>query len=378
MSTVNKDQLIDKIVEASGLDKKTVEKEFKSFVELATGVTKGKPETIEGLGVFRLKKGRLAFETDPTLALEINYKYAGMMPLEIKKASSSDTVESQESELTEVIENETEDLGFEIGKVKPKEEPKPVEEIKPVVVEAKSSDKTESTDEKSDSKVVVTEPIIEKTIESIINPDSKKESSKKKTEPVVFKPKKSDSGNKTLVSISIIAAILVTIALVWMLNRESSVIKESAKASVENSKTVSKNTNSSEPQAQVVKPKEIVEKPIEVKPAVVKKEETKAPIEAKVEVTYGLDGSFSKEVSSYYGIVIYTLSYESSAKAEVDSWAKKGFRSYISKLKVSEEKTLYRVALGQFSTISNAKEAALSLPEPFNNTAKHYIKRLNP
>lgn len=365
--SLSKEQLIEKLVEATQLSPEVVQSELDAFVETILNVSKGNPLTIEGLGVFRLKKGRLAFETDPTLALEINYKYAGMMPLEIKKGSneivehiSSVESESDDEDGGEIPKEAPTDLGFQIGKVKPvekKAETTPIEEPKkaedPKAKEVVTVDELKSKPEE----VKAEQPKFEK-----VETPKPKESTAK----VEFKPAKSSS-SKTI--LSVIAAAVVIIAVIYFLNKTNEQIE------------------STEPIVQVdvkVETQKEAETPVKAEPKTEESPKAAPEIEAQTETekpfspNFGLSGVFEEQNPSYYGIVLYTLSYDSRAQAEVSSWSKKGFRAYVHKWEISTDKLKYIVALGQFATAQDAKAAALTLPAPFNEDKNHYIKRLKP
>jgi nucleoid DNA-binding protein len=157
---ITKEQFLEKLIEHSQLPREVVEQELNDFINEASGVVKGNPISIEDMGIFRLKKGRLSFETDPKLALEINYKYAGMLPIEVKKGTSSSFEDDSSDENSEnLVKQEEDNEKIQIGKVrepKKEEEPKPVVEIQ---VESVSETTTTISVETISTVVTTTESI---------------------------------------------------------------------------------------------------------------------------------------------------------------------------------------------------------------------------
>lgn len=372
--SLTQEQLIEKISEVSKLDKKLVAKELDSFVEQILQVSKGNPLTIEGLGVFRLKKGRLSLDTAPNLALEINYKYAGMMPLEIKKGNeSSDNQLEQNSEVSTLQNDEEleesgskstkEDLGFEIGKVNQVEKKKE-EEIK---VPKK---------EKVETQIQVTDPIL---VDSALPKTEKKSAPKIDEAPKkVATPPTAVKSNQTPKIIAVVLAILVVVSVIVFLNKSN---KEKTLAQKENVDIKAKSEvqlsfEPEKPKVEETKPDSATAKVKQTQP--VKTSQPEPQIAQTKSISYGLSGEFNAEIPSYYGIVLYTLSFEARADAERSSWIKKGFRAYVDTWIITRENIKYRVALGQFATVEDAKQAALTLPAPFNEAQNHFIKRLNP
>lgn len=364
--SLSKEQLIEKISEVSKLDKELVAKELELFIEQILQVSKGNPLTIEGLGIFRLKKGRLSLETAPNLALEINYKYAGMLPLEVKKGNGSladqDNQNAEEVTFTDDDEQgETgsksakEDLGFEIGKVKPVEKKKE-EEI------------SEPKQEKAKAEIKVTEP----TLVDVVLPkiEEKLVTKSEETPKIVAKPKVAQKSNKSKSIVAFIVAIIVTVLVVQFLKNSTPESKIADKAKVE----IKSTPELESPKLEEVKP--IVVEPQKAEPVEVVKPEMEIPQTSSTQ--YGLNGDFRAENPSYYGIILYTLSFESRANAESETLIKKGFRAYVQKWTITKENIKYRVAVGQFATVEDAKQAAITLPAPFNDPKQHFIKRLNP
>ncbi|MGK7368744.1 MAG: HU family DNA-binding protein, partial [Candidatus Halalkalibacterium sp. M3_1C_030] len=82
--TVNRKKLVDLLVEKTGLEKAEVEEQLFLFMEqLKSELTKGKDFKVPGLGTFSIEGEEVAFTAEEKLSTEINYKYAGMKPIEL-------------------------------------------------------------------------------------------------------------------------------------------------------------------------------------------------------------------------------------------------------------------------------------------------------
>ncbi|TNE71815.1 hypothetical protein EP331_08540 [bacterium] len=362
MSTVDKNQFIELLSKHLNEPIEKVEKQFNEVINEITSVSKGSPLAIDGLGVFRLKKGRLSFESDPAFAVEINYKYAGMQPIEIRK--SGDKKGDDETAQTVEISTQTEEDKTElvIGKVT-QSAPKVVEseKVEEKVAEQKSEEPAVNKDSLKPEQV---EP------EKITQPP-KEVVSKKPQAPVNKGYYKQQSSNWKL-PVSIAAALAVIAFVSWFLTRSANEMPAPA-PTVEKTVVTKVEKQELEPKSEPeVKPKEVVS---DVVADLTETTKTVEENKAQKPIEYGLNGDFNPEIKSSYAIVIYTLSVESRAHAEVSDWTKKGYRAYVHGFDTSTRRLFY-VALGQFATIPDAKNAVSSLPNGKNTPGNYTIKRI--
>lgn len=414
--TINNEQFIKRITEQSGLSEEQVTKELNDFIELSSGVMKGSPLTIEGLGTFRLKKGRLSFETDPKLAVEINYKYAGMLPIEVKKGyqikkEEIDDASSDENSNQENISDRTSveiDEKIAIGKVRePKKDEVPVKAEPVIKVEDKpkaevvetetSSTKVDGIEGDSDvEKSVEIETTENKQNEIASTKAEKSENNESKELKTPIKPddKKTSGSNTTL--FALIAAAIIIVAVTWFLSQKSSPVEKEQTL-------VSKTTSPIKEEPKLIEEKEmsksdekekmVQEKPLKEKPSQntgktdpihtedlndISINPSQTPTDASKqkmvkEIVEDLSQS-SQTSEPYYTVVIYTLSYQSRAEQEVVVWKEKNYDSFMKSNQSKSGKMLYYVCLGKFSSFPDAKNFAQNLPEPFNS--KFDVKRL--
>jgi cell division septation protein DedD len=143
---IDKQKLIDLLVEKTGMDLDAVELQLDQLIErIQEAAEKGKALEIKGFGMFYFsKEGELKFDPSDDLQTEVNYKYAGMEPVEIKKPRESAGKQIAEEEKEEPESGDTEEQepvwGFD-----PESEEAP--EIPESQEPEKKSEKTAAEDE---------------------------------------------------------------------------------------------------------------------------------------------------------------------------------------------------------------------------------------
>lgn len=384
MSTINTAQFVELLAKQTNKPIEQVEQELKQFIEEIASVSKGNPLTIEGLGVFRLKKGRLSFESDPAFAVEINYKYAGMQPIEIKKSSDKKRDDLQDAEESEEKPNQETSVqtDVKIGKVtepisKSKEEKattvpeeipveKPLEEHLP-----KENKQDEPIQTIALESAKITEPIEKQ--EEIKKEDPLKDKAVHK-KPVVTKGVYMQQTGKWKLPVSIAAAVGIIALVSWFLTRQNEEISTEPTV-VKQVEVIQKES----PKPSQPEPEKVVADVVTDLTQELNNQENSIETEVKSEempAEYGLQGKVAPSLSGSFSVVIYTLSVESRAYAEVADWQKKGYRAFVHSFVTSKGRTLYYVALGQFKTIEDAKSAAATLPDGKNEAGNHHIKRI--
>jgi len=426
---ITKEQLIEQLIEHSQLPREVVEKEFNQFIAETSGVIKGNPLTIEEMGVFRLKKGRLSFETDPKLALEINYKYAGMLPIEVKKGQTSshdDEIQNEENENSSLSKNEDNEK-VQIGKVREAKKEEPVKVVDKEIIKETSMEevKEEVTQESSDVKAPIEEieklkvdatPFIsvevknqepEKTVQETkestnAEPIAEKVAEVKKATSTKTSSKKQDDNTMTYATIA--AAVIIIAAIVWFMNSkpkeviqpisEITSVKPEVKPEVKSEKMETpEKTTMEKPQGekQLKETKDQAQgksdgvykeglKNIDIKlSSKAKLESQKEEIVQDIVNQLQENGSpvVATEPKVFYTAVIYTLSFESRAHQEVESFKKKGFSAFVKAFKNRNNEDRFYVCIGKLESYKDAKEfAETKLPEPFNSSKNFAVKRL--
>jgi len=120
---IEKQQLIELLVVKTGLDKKSVEKQLEELVNrIKDAADRGKALEVKGFGLFYYSEGGdLKFDPSEEFKTEVNFKYAGMEPIEVQEGvpeEELDEILSEEEDLPDIGE-EVEDAdiwGVENGK----------------------------------------------------------------------------------------------------------------------------------------------------------------------------------------------------------------------------------------------------------------------
>ncbi len=82
---------------------------------------------------------------------------------------------------------------------------------------------------------------------------------------------------------------------------------------------------------------------------------------------FGMTGTFDTSVSEFYGIIVASVTSESSALSLRNELRDEGFRAHHYSLRLPEAGVRWRVVVGQFENREDAIEAAASLPAPYRN-----------
>jgi hypothetical protein len=101
---------------------------------------------------------------------------------------------------------------------------------------------------------------------------------------------------------------------------------------------------------------------------------TPAPGTTAPAAAYGMRGTMNTTLQRPYTIVVHSLASRTDAERESSSFASAGFRSTYFRVELPNGTVRWRVAVGQFTNIDNAVEAASRLPEPY--PANHFISRI--
>lgn len=88
---------------------------------------------------------------------------------------------------------------------------------------------------------------------------------------------------------------------------------------------------------------------------------------------YGLRGNLNEEANDGFSIVLHSLSQEANARSIAAELMADNYRVLVSGRTVNGQ-SVWRVSVGQFETIANAQEAALTLPSPYNTN--NFIQRI--
>jgi len=97
------------------------------------------------------------------------------------------------------------------------------------------------------------------------------------------------------------------------------------------------------------------------------------PVKQESAAIYGLKGNVNPQANDGFTIIILSLRNEKNARNKVQELAEEGYRSILTKAIVNGN-VYWRISLGQFASVQDAKKAATLLPEPWNR--ENFIKSI--
>lgn len=393
--TAKSKKLVDLLLQKTDLEKDQVEEQVSLLVDkIQSEINKGKEFEISGLGTFSLKDGEIVFEAEDKLATEVNYKYAGMKPIELIGAFK-ETSEAAVEEEDEMVESPA--VGPDSDVKEYSKEPVPEAEE---VAASNVSDKDEK-EEETQKKDVPVEKIkaneaepgpLEETTESR-EPIKTKETAKKEEAKTKAEPTKKEYSSKRKREVKdpigkiLVAAVIVMVLGIsgWMFydlgyfgndsgNNGNGVSESRVAQNFEvtpddrgnnkDNKAVTDSVNSGS---------ETNENNISEQDQQNDTSSITDIAEESRQSVYGLRGGATPRVSDGYTIVVHSLRDEAKVRRLNEELKKEGYRTVISQASIMDT-TFWRLGLGQFKTVEDATEASKKLPDPYRSN--HFIKRI--
>ncbi len=306
---------------------------------------------LTGLGTLNKDIYGISLELDPSFAIEINYKYAGMQPIIVSDDFNVGIEEEEESEV-EVDPD-------------PEEEPE-------VDVEREPEEEQES------------EPDLD---------DEAKARIAKRTASL-RSPKKTKKSNLTPIYIGIGVVFIAAMIAGWqfylkpILDEPAMLVGDSSTEPSNVTEAIDSDSISEEQQPSAALDNEKNGLEGEASGTMVMNEESSiispensasrintdsvvsAPIMAKnvAEIPadqprYGLVGEVDTRANDGYTLVLFSLSNRQSAMEKYELYRSAGYRSLLSPVNSSRFGLMWRVSIGQFSTVEQALEVAKELPK---------------
>lgn len=369
---INTEELVDLLVQRTGLKKEQVEEQLSQLIsEIQETANAGERFTIPRFGSFYTEDDKLHFEPAESLETEINYKYAGMEPIELIGAyeqseenppilgDTGQEEKEQEPETVKESEEEIESTEETAGRDTSNEDEEEAEDRNEPAGEGEPEE-TESTPEPEiDDEEATPSPLVEPAIESTV---------KAKKEKLKHGQKKTSSTPLIIVAAAMIIVIAVSAWFIFDLSYSSDQSMAEEEAGTTNTAPTQQ-----QQQTQRQSPADIGDEAAEATPssgnhasepsgdnAVADNER-----EQQAASVYGLKGSLQSEANDGYTIVILSVKDRQRAKGMYDTMNQKGYRTLMVSAFVGGEK-FWRVALGQFETIPDAQKHARNLPEPYS------------
>ena len=356
---------------------------------------------LTGLGTLNKDIYGISLELDPSFAIEINYKYAGMQPIVVSDDFNVGIEEEEESEGEVDFEPEEETEG-DVER-EPEKESEPEEEQESVVDEEPDSEEEPEADDNTEVEVdsepeeesegdVEREPEEEQESEPDLDDEAKARIAKRTAS--LRSPKKTKRSNLTPIYIGIGIVFIAAMIAGWqfylkpILDEPAMLVGDSSTEPSNVSEAVNSNSISEEQQPSAALDNEKNGLEGEASGTMVMNEESSiispensasrintdsvvsAPIMAKnvAEIPadqprYGLMGEVDTRANDGYTLVLFSLSNRQSAMEKYELYRSAGYRSLLSPVNSSRFGLMWRVSIGQFSTVEQALEVAKELPK---------------
>ena len=344
---------------------------------------------LTGLGTLNKDISGISLELDPSFAIEINYKYAGMQPIVVSDDFNVGIEEEEESE----VEVDPE----------PEEETQPEEEQESVVDEEPDSEQepeaVDNTEVEVDSEPeeesegdVEREPEEEQESEPDLDDEAKARIAKRTAS--LRSPKKTKKSNLTPIYIGIGVVFIAAMIAGWqfylkpILDEPAMLVGDSSTEPSNVTEAIDSDSISEEQQPSAALDNEKNGLEGEASGTMVMNEESSiispensasrintdsvvsAPIMAKnvAEIPadqprYGLMGEVDTRANDGYTLVLFSLSNRQSAMEKYELYRSAGYRSLLAPVNSSRFGLMWRVSIGQFSTVEQALEVAKELPK---------------
>jgi hypothetical protein len=380
---------------------------------------------LTGLGTLNKDIYGISLELDPSFAIEINYKYAGMQPIIVSDDFNVGIEEEEESEV-EVDPDPEEESEVEVDP-DPEEEPEvdverdPEEEPE---VDVEREPEKESEPEEERESVIDKEPDSEQEPEAVDNtevevdsePEEESEGDverepeeEQESEPdlddeakariakrtaSLRSPKKTKKSNLTPIYIGIGVVFIAAMIAGWqfylkpILDEPAMLVGDSSTEPSNVTEAIDSDSISEEqqPSAALYNEKNGLEGEasgtmgMNEESSIISPENSasrintdsvvSAPIMAKnvAEIPadqprYGLMGEVDTRANDGYTLVLFSLSNRQSAMEKYELYRSAGYRSLLSPVNSSRFGLMWRVSIGQFSTVEQALEVAKELPK---------------
>ncbi|MEX1136723.1 MAG: SPOR domain-containing protein [Balneolales bacterium] len=401
MKKVSYDEFVTALAREMKGDSVIIDSQLQEFMESLQSVLKEEGKvSIEGVGEFILTKGHLSFEPEETLALEVNFKYAGMEAIEImpayakklKKDEPDDALDQEKDQLLTPLqtsgkedssakENSDKSVGPKSSeKEESKSVPNPSEEIDdddPFNLsgpETKAISKSESDPERKKEPEAKPKRVKKTAERSAENKRKEKEQEGTEGQP---------RSNAAFFTVAAIAAVLLVALYIYqaddlpfdlpgiadtgVITRQEPEDSNPPAASnhelrqgdlpkVDDEETGPDNTETTDSSATT---------------SAITTSTTTVSAEAE-DTVFGIYGDLA-EVNRPFTIVVHSLPYR-QASSERDKLKQSGYRATLSSVTKDNGYETWRVGIGQFETIEDATEAIQRLGEPYKSN--NFVARI--
>lgn len=382
---IDKGKLIALLVEKTGQPKAEVEEQLEKLKERIRNVAKsGGAFEVRGFGTFTGQNGMPGFEPSEQLKTEINQKYAGMKPIELmepfKETGAGIPVEeSTEEPAPPELEEPEEKAPKPIEEPEEEEIPEPEEPSAPVEpeqeppVESGKEPVTSEPEEEQPVAASVEEDEPSKTEEEPApDPQERPPEKKKSAQPKYKTPAFAERNNNKWSTIFFTAIIVIGLLAAGWAMFDAGVFTDSAGGNENGASPDTAGITGVPPTTPAVGDTADTADNLEQNARDTVSSNSGTQMESTGSV-YGLKGTVTEEGQDGYTIVIHSFRLRSTVQEIADSLAQENYRTLLIDGRVSGE-TRWRLGVGQFETIEDAKSALEQLPRSVRSN--YFITRI--
>ncbi|MEX0685416.1 MAG: SPOR domain-containing protein [Balneolales bacterium] len=393
MKKLSHEEFTSALAERLKADPIFIEDRLEDFIESFLATLKKENEVvIDGLGTFVLDKGTLSLKPDETLALEVNFKYAGMDAIEIMPAYVRKIQHEKKSDTDLDINKDTPLTPLQISKEEESESQDSVsdklQDVTPIKPEPQKEKDTEENSASLEDPFNLEEPIEGKSNTEVANAKKEpvnlnKRSEKEKKQPVfqadLEKEQSKPSSNKLLYALAAMAAVM----LVTMYIYQSGYMipfdlpgNNTTNITHQNIQSDTQLPASRHELRQGNEPKENISDTENKDQASV----SSATIKASLEIAdpdkpeFGIRGEMAELAGRTFTIVVHSLPNYRMGSRERDKIRENGYRATLYSVTLDNGDETWRVGIGQFETIEDATEAIQKLDEPYKSS--NFVARI--
>ena len=404
--TIDKDRLVELLIEKTSMSREEVKSQLNQLIErILDAAERGKALEITGFGFFYFNdRNELKFDPSEDFRTEINYKYEGLKPVEVKsgrKTSADDSSKEQkrakeeEDNIEEENEDEAIDISFRYAEMKPVDYKSDWEysEFHPLNME---DDEFEAEDTDNSYRYAGMKPVERRTAWETSRADSFKTEKTKSEEDdydsfgsgrAKYRSSKSHKRKKNRTGGIVLAVIIIIAVLIGAYFYFTETRAESNFRLVESGPVTSSPSDPSvplNPDGESTVPSQVrqenganvtsrqnLEKEENARLENTQNAEPSGSLQQRTvqskdvsQSTYGLKGSIVEEANNGYSIVLYSFTDEENANSAARRLKNENYRVMTITRNVDGNR-IWRVSVGQFQTLNDARRATSQLPSPY-------------
>lgn len=408
---IDKQQLIELLVEKTEMETAEVEEQLQQLIKrIIDAAERGKALEIKEFGLFYFDEdGSLRFDPSRELSTEINFKYAGMEPVQLKPPRESDNgsattepdqpdaeakeetpqPEEKDDGFDDIfgVDDETQDQKDEASEGPKDADPEESDEIEDQKPYERENDPFAGLLGDASSKMKGSGPDdLEQNLLSDEAKNREEPQPEEKQEPAAEEEtaftieKKSAPEDKTTQHIPArsdkkkdpIMMVIVGV-LIFVILASAAVLIPGLLQTPAPDNTEDENITLDE---SAPEPPEAADVLVSVEPEAsneVSEVEEDSSVPEPDQPRYGLDGDIVDAANDGYSIVLHSLREEERARNQAAELTAEGYRVLVGPRTVNGN-TVWRVSVGQFESIPAAQQQARELPSPYNEN--NFIQRI--